>query len=209
MSFDDMVTVKVGPKKKVFTAPRNVLCRSPFFKAALSGNWAEGKKALTLPEDRCDTFAIYLQWAVSGQVVISDEESTLDNQWTHFTGLVELYILADKLGEIALQNKVIDEFRAMVKSLNIIPHHGIVDRLFAATPENCMLQKLILDRYTYTFKPEGFAADVVRELPEVFTKVLTAMGSQRLNGGLQQGLPKDREARCYYHVHNEDTPACE
>lgn len=208
MSFDTMVTIKVGPDEKVFTAPRNVFCQSPFFKAALSGVWAESKEGLTMPEDSHDAFATWLQWAFSGQIVIMDDELTVDTIDLYFTKLVELYILADKIGDIALQNNVVDQVLGIITSFNRIPQDPVIQRVFAGTPEDCRLQKLILDQYTYETSDTVFSVDMIRTNAALFAKVLTAMTNQRHEGGLKPGFPQERKAKCYYHVHNEDTPAC-
>lgn len=163
-----------------------------------------------MPEDDVDAFASYLHWACTQQVIVCDDEPTTKNTMiSRFRGSVELHILADKLGDIVLQNDVVDQFRATVDDYGILPHHSIVQRLFAATPENCMLQKLVLDQYIYKSNPTLFSVVQVRTNPEVFVKVLKALATEGSRGGLLNGLPRDREAKCYYHVHNEDYPACE
>ncbi|GAB7338110.1 hypothetical protein MBLNU457_4469t1 [Dothideomycetes sp. NU457] len=210
MSFDDMVTIKVGFEEKVFMAPRNVLCQSPFFKAALSDTWEDSKEGFTMPEDDVDAFAAYLQWAFSGQVIVCDDELTTDIAGVFYNRLVELYILADKIHDIALQNKVVDQFQAILNRVKRIPWQETTQRLFTGAPEDCMLQKLILDRLTYKLNPTGFCVDEVRANPEVYAKVLMAMATQqRMQGGLQWGLPRDRLERCYYHVHDDDNPRCQ
>lgn len=102
MSFDDTVTIVVGPEKRKFIVPKNFLCRSsPFFRAALSGNWSETSPGgcLEMPEEDGDTFTAYLQWTFSGEVVVYEYEADLSNLNNHCPKLFDLYVFADKVGD--------------------------------------------------------------------------------------------------------------
>lgn len=78
--------------------------RSPFFKAACAERWAPGgpRKDIELPEDKSSVFASYLQ-CVYQDVVIPG------NANHDFCELVELYAMADKLGDLKSANLVVDK----------------------------------------------------------------------------------------------------
>lgn len=207
MSFDDTVTIVVGREKRRFVAPKNVLCRSsPFFRAALSGNWSETKQGgcLTMPDDDSDTCTAYLQWSVSGEVVVHEDEADSSNLVTHFEKLLDLYVFADKVGDGKLQNAVIDRLHQISEQLENLPGERMIKSCMSRLPEDCMLLEWLVDQYAYEFESTLFDADGVAECPRFFARVLSVMAAHR---DLPAG-PTDRETRCYYHVHNKDNPKC-
>jgi len=204
MSFDDTVTIVVGPEKRRFIAPKNVLCQhSLFFKAAFSGNWAESSpgSCLEMPEDDSDAFTTYLHWTVTGEVVY-DHEIASDAD-TLLQESVDLYILADKVCDKQLQNTVIDHLDSLFEGLEWLPTEVETFRPMGRLPEHCMLYKYLVDQFAFT-ATMVYKVDLVAAYPAFFAKVLSVTSSQRKRDGV-----KWEPATCDYHLDDADNPECE
>jgi len=83
---------------------------SPFFEAALSRDWKEGEEKLVpMPEDRPDTFRLYVHWIYSRRIFLepfSDPDN--QNRSKHLDHLIRAYILGDKLLDLDFQDAIID-----------------------------------------------------------------------------------------------------
>lgn len=106
----------VGPQQKRFTIHKHIIsARSTFFESAFSGRWTEASnsKTIELPEHDVNIFDIYLRCVYNNNVKIRAEIDILgDNDNKHAAlekQLIRAWILADKLGDVAAANLLIDE----------------------------------------------------------------------------------------------------
>ncbi|GAB7338111.1 hypothetical protein MBLNU457_4470t1 [Dothideomycetes sp. NU457] len=214
MSFQDTVTIVVGPEKRRFIAPKNVLCRySPFFRAALSGSWSETSPGgcLEMPDDDGDTFTAYLQWTVSGEVVVYEYEARSSNLNIHYVKLFDLYVFADKVGDRKLQNTVIDQLHELFEDFEKLPGRTETLRHMSRIPEHCMLYEYLVNQYALTFRSDCWDVNVVEAWPAFFAKVLSAMAAKRDSDRSEcdwNSLKSWTDSR-QYHLDDEETPACE
>ncbi|KAK3673039.1 hypothetical protein LTR78_007150 [Recurvomyces mirabilis] len=112
IDFEDTLNILVGPAKKSFQVPKNLLCeRSAFFKAACGGRWQqEGTGIISLPEDCPNFFSAYLQILFRNEVTLSSDGGAT------IRGLSSVYVLADKLCDLVAANLVMDAIVLRLKS---------------------------------------------------------------------------------------------
>ena len=109
--YQTLVTVYVGPDSHAFHVYKELVCYdSPFFKAALEGNFKEGdEQTVSLPEDDVGTFKIYQTWLNTTQLRYNFDQV---ESWLCFA---KLWVFADKIGSNALKNETIDAICLTVK----------------------------------------------------------------------------------------------
>lgn len=62
-----IIILRVGPDKTEFRAYEEILCRLPFFRAALQGSFKEAsEKAITMPEDEPEIIAALIEFLYIG-----------------------------------------------------------------------------------------------------------------------------------------------
>lgn len=81
----------------------------------LATNFKEGQ-AIFLPGEDTQVFSVWLQIILQGQVVVDDEENTLDKAQV-WSLMVQTYVLATRLGDVQSTNIITDEIvRYVIKS---------------------------------------------------------------------------------------------
>ncbi|KAF1950232.1 hypothetical protein CC80DRAFT_554463 [Byssothecium circinans] len=114
-----ILKIVVGEEKTVFSIHEAVLtARSKFFKNAMTGNWKEAEdKAVKLPEDDPDVFALYEQIVYTGKIPAyddtGDERRDIYCQgWDRFQKgyeiLCSLFVLAERLQDMNAKNMATD-----------------------------------------------------------------------------------------------------
>ncbi|KAI9053315.1 hypothetical protein LZ554_002278 [Drepanopeziza brunnea f. sp. 'monogermtubi'] len=100
---EEVVTIYVGPKRKKFVLHKTLLCNSvDFFNGAFNSSFKEGcEGVMNLPEDKPAAFAIFVKWLCTRRIPRGRTQSYLDS-------LVDLYIFADKICEVALKDTITD-----------------------------------------------------------------------------------------------------
>ena len=132
-------------------------------------------------------------------------------------GMVQLYHLSDKLGDLKTTNIVIDALRKYCVQANIVARPTIVGLVFTSTPNNSPLRRLMRDYYVHLGHefllkddahdklPKDFLLEVVKEYWRLLD---TASNKKRLCDLL--GVDVDNEERkCHYHQHDDSCPPCE
>lgn len=67
-----IIILRIGPEKTEFRAYEDILCRLPFFRAALHGGFQEAsEKAITMPEDEPETIAALIEFLSTGSYTYS------------------------------------------------------------------------------------------------------------------------------------------
>lgn len=170
-----------------FTLNKLIVCgRSPFLKQAISGNWVEAEeKIVRLPETEPEIFAVYAQWVHTSNIDFSHMlgESVLFGPPSYLS-LGKAWILGDMLLDHSFCNKMIDltlrRFRTFVAGSREKANDTTLDHIWQHTAEDSKLRLLHTDICA------GF-----------YTRGKT----------YQKGPSK--EARCYYHIHDEGRVACD
>lgn len=144
----ETITVLVGHDEKPCAIhPSAFTARSTFFRAAVEGGFREAKdKVIRLPEVDEDIWATYFHWIYSGEVVPLDEEQIEhDESGVECRNrLINLYILADVVDDMALRNEVVDQFQANFDKTNEWTCDNIV-LLLDSTTKKSKLRSLMVD----------------------------------------------------------------
>jgi BTB/POZ domain-containing protein len=130
---------------------RDLICsQSPFFSAALNGNFEEGlKQSISLPDPKVDArhFEHVILWLYT-QRLEADEFFFKDNKPTYFS-LLELYSLADYLSIEAMRNTIVDRMAKLAEETNSVPTPSDTYILFERIRENAPIRKLVLDLFAF------------------------------------------------------------
>lgn len=142
----------------------------------------------------------------------SQDEVEQDDMCIHRNiAATKLYILADQLGDILLQNRLIDGFVDRIEaSKKGFPPDAIIVA-YESLPEACALRKLIVRSYL-SIQDIAWMRKEIESLPKEFYIDLAC--------GWADGIRKRDIAPfkwsqvkllrgCDYHVHNEDVPECD
>ena len=128
-----------------FMVHTELLCHySPFFKAAISGNWTEAKTGVVnLPNDEPRIFEIFQSYIYAGSLDL------LPEQVSDASLLVALWVFADKMQFPGLQNAAIEALRH--QACNPPSHFRLKDLQYAFdnTTEASPLRKFITDLYVW------------------------------------------------------------
>ena len=183
--------------------------RSTFFEAAFSGRWTDSteSKPIELIDDQPETFNVYLRCAYQGLCKV---------EWfkaERFLPLFELYILADKLGDLQACNSVVKEIMRYSDEIRDIPGIDAVKLCFGQTPESSPLRRLIVDYYLYEAGDQAIQEDS-EKFPNAFL-IAVLLEYRRLkqdNGNntvctIFSKTVSDAAAY-HYHQHNDAFPKC-
>lgn len=212
LDFSETVTVVVGDgdSKQQFLLHKNIISRqSKFFRAAFSGNFVEAKKKIVeLPEADPIIFKIWAQWAYSGNVVLlsaSEQEVPIVRCNILRMRCGELYVLADILEDTWCRNFITGLLRKEFFQWG--PTVELYKIAYESTPENSKLRMLCRD--WKLANPVGIQLSKSRdELPAALYRDLAIEWARADLDKAKFVEPKDA-AKCKYHDHNEEVPACE
>ncbi|KAF4553053.1 Hypothetical protein D9617_8g050660 [Elsinoe fawcettii] len=140
---NDIVTILVGEDKTVFKVHTHQLGRvSPYLKAALSDRWKSGNdSSLTFDHVQPFVFALFVDWAQSGSFMsmhFSDVNLELG-----IDAFCMLYILAEEIQALALQNEVIEQIFPLRDQITTLPL-DVLGSVFSLLPSSSMLRKLVV-----------------------------------------------------------------
>ena len=117
------------------------------------------------------------------------------------------FCLADQLGSFQCQNELIDEYIAIGdKAKKRVPSASSVRWVYENLPERSMLQKVMIDYYLGDVKI-AWLENNATTLPKRFLAELVVGFGKAVDNNTAPEPPSSK-ARCYYHVHNEEVPAC-
>ncbi|KAF2151888.1 hypothetical protein K461DRAFT_294761 [Myriangium duriaei CBS 260.36] len=163
--FSDTATVLVGKHKTAFSVHTAIICRqSPFFKAALEGNWIESEQqTVKLPEDDPDTFSDFLKWLYSGTVdppvAATSNETRLD-----ISPHINLYVLAEKLQTPDCKQKVLSVLWNFANRIKHIPVDVVVTAWDGTTAHDG-LRPFLRDWFMINATMEDITADLIIKAP--------------------------------------------
>ncbi|KAK4609409.1 hypothetical protein CLAFUW4_14611 [Fulvia fulva] len=115
--YNSIISVLVGEDEEEFKVHKTTHCdRSPYFKAACSTRWQEGREGVVrLPDHKLSTFAIYIHWSYTGELDVKLVGKGESGSPDSHEELVRTWILAHYLGSLDLCNLVIDPDAAAVR----------------------------------------------------------------------------------------------
>ena len=157
--FDDPISVEVGAGTDFRTFVVHGTCltsRSLFFKKALSRDWREGEERLVkLPEDKSDTFELYLQCVYGLDMSVEPDPIPEDySGHSERLELAKLYVFAEEVQDVRAQDTALKAFLNCVWKLQPdgkwCPPDGKTTRvLYHGTVPGSPMRKLLVDINAY------------------------------------------------------------
>lgn len=119
------VTLSVGPNATTFHVSQDILCRLPFFRAALTGEFLEATtKAITMPEDEPETLAALIEFLYNGVYTYTyDGERGSDTPAVDLTEgqfHIAVYSVASKYDCPLLANGAVRNFCRVLRELDSV-----------------------------------------------------------------------------------------
>lgn len=155
-----------------------------------------------------------MQWLYTSKLVVSDEEPharddkfALSNfEGKEYDAITTMFIFADSMMDISLQNSAMDLMRLTIVGASILPGTSVVKQAVYKTMEGSPLRRFLVDMHCsissaqwLVKNSQGFSAEF---LAEMVGKFATA---RELN---EKVVNPKHAPKCCYHVHNDDVPTC-
>lgn len=195
-----IVSLVVGKEKQVFKVQKVLLCSSsPFFRAALEGNFKEAaEQKIEFPEEQEDVVERFVLWLYSSSVLEKGE--TPCSLSLHF--MIRFYVFAEARLITTLQNEASDLLGR---------HHDIppVAYAYSLTSSSSPLRRLVIDmtiRQGFRCLKDPGHYYSLELYPKQALIDLAKAQSQHISG------PKEKDfwrTRCEYHNHAEGEPGCD
>nr|POE96891.1 hypothetical protein CFP56_63716 [Quercus suber] len=178
--FSSVVSIVVGdgkaknrPETRYLVHKELCTAASPFFAAALNGNFAETRtQSVHLPDERPEIFEWFLQWLYTGSLLSARSAKSsgcsgggLRDMYTEgellnragrprYFLLLDIWALADRLLVRPLCNLVLTTMAQLSESTNSVPTPSDTWMLYDRMAENAGLRNLIVDLFAY-LKTDG------------------------------------------------------
>ena len=183
-----MVTFFIGDgeEAKTFIVHKEFACHySPVFNAAFNSSFTEGQTLTYRLEDTTEgAFRLLVQWLYTQKLDLlqlndesSDDETYSDSTWDENNrGLVELWILADRLCIPQLQNFALESINKISDKLLMVPT-GIFNYTYEHTTAGCQLRRFLVElcarglkSWFYSVESESFPRDMLIDLTTLYAK---------------------------------------
>ncbi len=202
-SFDDIITIKVGPAAKEFKLHEGLLCdASSYFTAALRGKFIESHdRCVVLPEDDANVFEHFQFWIYTGNL-LETSEPPIKISWEILIGL---YHFGDARDIPALQNAAIDLIIDKEHASNHLSPPWL--RQIYQMPKKSPLRRLLADFMAHLAKLDAepwISENMKASYPREFLLDLTA-ALYELSSGQRKRIKSFKAIRSEYHV--EVTPS--
>lgn len=203
-----IISINVGRSKTKFLVHESILQHNVWFRACLnSGMVEQERKAIDLPDDYPEDFAIVVQWMYM---------KTIPSTLVAISAL-SAWILADKFRMHDLQNKLLDHYRAKNYELDADDGMGtvyvadpkILYDFWGQTLDASPLRQLGLDymHYFLTQHPRQYRSSLGGKMEDDVRKMLSdpeiayELMLKFANHGQQEVVNPCTLTGCVYHVH--------
>ena len=211
----------VGEEKQEFVVHKDlIVSRSPFFEAAAAQRWASSEctQPIELPVDKPNVFADYLHCLYLGRIKTPEDESDYPSRSAYLVHTLDLYVLADKLGDLTSANIVIDHVMALNKAKLWVPPLTVARHAFEHTAVGSPLRRLFVDFYVHNHPLSdddlvAFENAVENGLVEFSAAILREFARIKQDDfkvTVAKAFFNKTSCRpkCHYHEHNETCPPC-
>jgi len=202
--FDTIVYIEIGPEKQKFGMHKALLCRiSPYFQAALTGNFEEAETGIIVMDDESpEVFTGFNSWLYSGSIFGKDY-----NRSSVLKTLSSLYIFANKKLIPALQDYIIDVLIRIRYSNQSLPNAIFLNSIWSSLSECPKLCNLLADWYVERALKPVFLDEKCAEQHDVrFIIAIANTLAERLREA-RKPVKKDLwRRRCRWHVHDIALP---
>ncbi|MCJ1283878.1 hypothetical protein MMC26_003209 [Xylographa opegraphella] len=204
--FNDWVTLVVGPEKKIFKMHMGLLCSvSPYFKAALEGDFKEAQEqVIELTEDDSEIIEYFQFWLYT-QSILDEDETMSHIEWEILVGL---YVLGDSRLIVTLQNHVMDLLLRNITYDRELPEFETIYGIYEKTCPASLLRRFIVEasaRHADLDTWEWNFVDGVETAQRDFLKDLVLEVDKDHDKRQERDLWK---IRCSYHIHTEGEARC-
>ena len=148
--FTEMADIIVGVEKVRFHVHKDIaVYASPFFAAALRGNFVEGTTGqIILSDVDPKIFEHIVLWMYQSRLDSAPHTFFKDGKPTYFT-LLDIYAVADQLCIEGMRNAVVDLMAELADQTNSVPTPMDTSLLYENIRENAPIRALVLDLFAY------------------------------------------------------------
>ncbi|KAG4437857.1 hypothetical protein IFR05_006659 [Cadophora sp. M221] len=213
----EIVTIHVGPEKKVFSIHKKLLCnRSEYFDKAFNGGFKESDGTMYLPEDHLEAFDALVVYIYQNRLPNFPREN-FTRGWegceSYADILEKLFYLAEKYCMNVLGNRIMDTLQGMQLKYGRVPSCSRIKQHYQNTSSTSKIRlysaatacyHLIrytgeeMDDYKELARAEpDFGADCLAFQYQHRTRLIkytSGMGPRKRPG--KNGL-----GRCFFHTH--------
>jgi BTB/POZ domain len=197
----------VGANQKPYVVHKSLLCQtSSFFRAAFEGDFREASEnVVKLPEEREPVFKKFLHWLyfdytaarVSEQM---DQSEASERSRAAMAELIDLYLLADRLGIPSLTEDVVKEFHECVTNPRFVYPLQICKIIYNLPITAEPLRRMVVALFVWRVDVTQFAADeniqaMLRECSDFAADTLAGMG--RRYGKARDNDPLFKGYECF------------
>lgn len=214
----------MGKEKTSFTVHKDVVCaRSSFFRAACSERWATSPQiSIELPEDRADVFNLYLNYVYSDTVeVIRDIPASSDGfpsiEMINIPQyLVDVYILADKLGDLLTANTVVDGMIQHLDAHQMVPPDSVIAHAMTKFSIDSPIARLFVDLFVHEAHADcmrstieqGIVLQAILNEILLVTNRLASDNRWKSIRNIFQRHYYTSNHKCRYYQHDNEHPRC-
>ncbi|OCK86127.1 hypothetical protein K432DRAFT_387964 [Lepidopterella palustris CBS 459.81] len=201
-----IIEVHVGKNPQIIPVHKDLICEnSKFFKTAMNGKWTESKdRVVRLPDDRGDSFALYVQWLYTRVVPFGKPDPPEDaSQSGEYCLLARTYVLADKLQDIRFKNAILDAILERSTDPTTLPKGRFpgpfpIRIIYDGTTGPCAGRRALVDLWLWNgttqwvekFDTVSFPADFLKDLVTALYK------TRKRPDGVDPTRSKDKS--CYH-----------
>ncbi|KAI9676800.1 MAG: hypothetical protein M1829_002895 [Trizodia sp. TS-e1964] len=190
--FQDAITVLVGPTEDSFAVHKAPVCEvSPFFRAALDGNFRESKEGIIkLPDEDPKIFGCFLHWLYNKRLrTPTDGIDVLDKtnkKVIPWMVLIQLYLLGERLQVAGFKNAAVDALALKsAKGQEALPAAHAIHHAYENTHDSSPLRRLLVDLFIWRSTAATLEHDETRDaLPRDFFVDLATSAMRLIEDGL-------------------------
>ncbi|KAK4579959.1 hypothetical protein LTR86_000161 [Recurvomyces mirabilis] len=125
--------------------------RSPFFDAAIK-RWKGAETSVVLRDVKPEVFAVHLGCLYHSKIALHDDDDRYTNlspTGRTYAKLMDLYHLADSIGDLTTCNMTIDHLIKEISASDSLPPRDLVCRTWTNTADSSPLRRLLVDIYIF------------------------------------------------------------
>lgn len=125
-----------------------------------------------------------------------------------YEALIGLYLLADKLQDLATTNMIMDELIHFSFETSQNPKHRAVSLAYGSTPNTSPLRRLMRNYWVHRVPKNGSELIADNDYPKEFLRDNAAEMMRDHENNAEGEDPDTCSETCRYHQHDESVPRC-
>lgn len=190
-----IVTLEVGLANIIVAVHQDLLCKhSPFFTAALQGQWKEGaERTVKLPLDDAVVVRIYVLWLYRHELALYDLPFITTSDL-----MIAAYLFGEKVQDADFKDAITDALLHYESEDDLLLTSATISKAYQGTPVGSPLRRLLVD---ISFSERCASAIVGDEDREFLTDI--ARKSLAQNEFSRDDKRPPWEVDCHYHQHTK------